>query len=261
MDLRNSFEVPAGRAEAWAVLNDVERIAPCLPGAQLQEIEGDEFRGVVKIKVGPVTAQYKGKAVFVERDEDAGRVVLKADGRDTRGAGNANAVITATLATVSDEVTRVNVHTDLAITGKVAQFGRGVMADVSEKLMGQFADNLQTLIAESGDSASGAAALNGVGIAGAASASIVSDGAVSDNAASGSADCDEAGSDGVASDGAGANASADTPADAVRRIDSPEPEAVDLLDAAGASVFKRLLPVIGSALLLLILRRLLRSRS
>lgn len=222
MDLTNSFEVPAGRAEAWAVLNDVERIAPCLPGAQLQEIEGDEFRGIVKVKVGPVTAQYKGKAVFVERDEAAGRVVLKADGRDTRGAGNANAMITATLETVSDASTRVNVHTDLAITGKVAQFGRGVMADVSEKLMGQFADNLKNLIAESGAEAD-PAALNGASAA--------------------------------------AEATTQPDADGVRRIDSPETDAVDLLDAAGASVFKRLLPVAAGALLLFVLRRVLRSRS
>lgn len=226
MELTNSFEVPAGRDQAWAVLNDVERIAPCLPGAQLQEIEGDEFRGVVKVKVGPVTTQYKGKAVFVERDESAGRVVLKADGRDTRGAGNANALITATLATVSAEATRVDVHTDLAITGKVAQFGRGVMADVSEKLMGQFAENLQTLIATAAPAADD----------------------VSDVAKTESAD---------------APASADESADAegVRRIDSPEVDAVDLLDAAGAPVFKRLLPVAAVAVLLFILRRVMRARS
>lgn len=219
MELTNSFEVPADRAEAWAVLNDVERIAPCLPGAQLQEIEGDEFRGIVKVKVGPVTAQYKGKAVFVERDEAAGRVVLKADGRDTRGAGNANALITATLASVDDQTTRVDVHTDLSITGKVAQFGRGVMADVSEKLMGQFASNLQTLIAESG----------------------------------GAVDTESAPEDQAAD--------AAESADGIRRIDSPETEAVDLLDAAGAPVFKRLLPVAGVAILLFVLRRLLRSRA
>lgn len=234
MELSNSFEVPAGRAQAWAVLNDVERIAPCLPGAQLQEIEGDEFRGVVKVKVGPVTAQYKGKAVFVERDEAGGKVVLKADGRDTRGAGNANALITATLATVSDEATRVDVHTDLAITGKVAQFGRGVMADVSEKLMGQFAENLQTLIAES-DTAT--------------QASEASDAGTVDEASAASQPSDPTSAD------AGSG-------DQVRRIDSPDVKPVDLLDAAGAPVFKRLLPTAAAvAVLLFILRRVMRTRS
>ncbi len=150
MELSNDIEVNAPVEEVWAAFNDVERIAPCLPGAQLQEIEGEEFRGIVKVKVGPITAQYKGKATFEERDKDNWRVVIKGDGRDTRGAGNASALITATLDPVSDAVTKVNVNTDLTITGKVAQFGRGAIADVSTKLMGQFADNLETLLEEGG---------------------------------------------------------------------------------------------------------------
>ncbi len=145
MELNNDFEVAAPIDRVWDVLTDVERIAPCLPGAQLQEVEGDEFRGVVKVKVGPITAQYKGAASFVERDDVGHRVVLRAEGRDTRGAGNAAADITAQLEAV-DGGTRVTVTTALTVTGKVAQFGRGVMADVSRKLMGQFADNLSDLI-------------------------------------------------------------------------------------------------------------------
>src|SRR4051812_46340121 len=129
MELTNEFRVDLPPSDAWAVLTDVERIAPCLPGAELQEIEGEEYRGIVKVKVGPITAQYKGKATFVERDEPGGKVVLRAEGRDTRGAGNANATVTATL--VEDNGgTRVTVTTDLTVTGRVAQFGRGVMADV-----------------------------------------------------------------------------------------------------------------------------------
>jgi uncharacterized protein len=123
------------------VLTDVPRIAPCLPGAELKESEGDEHKGVVKIKVGPITAQYSGVARFVEKDEAAGRAVLSAEGRDTRGAGNARATITATL-TPDGEGTKVVVDTDLDITGRVAQFGRGVLADVSASLMAQFADCL-----------------------------------------------------------------------------------------------------------------------
>ncbi len=142
MELTNEFRVGVAVEDAWAILTDLERIAPCMPGAQLQEVEGDEYRGLVKIKVGPITAQYKGTARFQERDVAAHRVVLKADGRDTRGQGNANALVTATLVPDEDG-TRVTVVTDLTITGKVAQFGRGVLADVSSKLLGQFVDNLE----------------------------------------------------------------------------------------------------------------------
>jgi carbon monoxide dehydrogenase subunit G len=143
MELTNDFRVTVPVAEAWGVLTDVERIAPCMPGAELQEIEGEEYRGVVKVKVGPITAEYKGKATFLEKDESAGKVVLRAEGRETRGQGNANATITATL-TPDGDGTKVSVVTDLTITGKVAQFGRGVLADVSGKLLQRFVDCLET---------------------------------------------------------------------------------------------------------------------
>src|SRR6267378_3712784 len=118
MELSNEFVVPVAIDEAWRLLTDVERIAPCMPGAELQEIEGDEYRGIVKVKVGPITAQYKGKASFIERDEANGKAVLRAEGRDTRGQGNANATITAQL--VPDgEGTHVTVTTDLTVTGRV----------------------------------------------------------------------------------------------------------------------------------------------
>ena len=146
MELSNSFEVARSVEEAWLVLTDLERIAPCLPGAKLEEINGDEYLGIVKVKVGPITSQYKGVATFVERDDANHKAVLKADGRDTKGAGNASAMITATLESVSPTRTSVDVSTDLMITGKVAQFGRGIMADVSAKLMTQFAENLGTML-------------------------------------------------------------------------------------------------------------------
>ena len=142
MELTNEFVVPIAVDEAWKLLTDVERIAPCMPGAELQEIDGAEYRGIVKVKVGPITAQYKGKATFVEKDDAAHKAVLRAEGRDTRGQGNANATITATLEAAGDG-TRVKVVTDLAITGRAAQFGRGVMADVSTKLLGQFVTCLE----------------------------------------------------------------------------------------------------------------------
>jgi carbon monoxide dehydrogenase subunit G len=140
--IENEFEVPAGIDRVWAYLLDVERIAPCMPGAELQSVEGDEYKGVVKVKVGPITAQYKGRASFVERDVPGLRAVLKAEGRETRGQGNASATITATLAP-EDAGTKVLVVTDLTVTGKVAQFGRGVLADVAGNLIAQFAKRLE----------------------------------------------------------------------------------------------------------------------
>jgi len=142
VELTNEFSVSVPVDEAWSVLTDLERIAPCMPGAELQEIEGDEFRGVVKVKVGPITASYKGVATFQDRDDAAHRAVIKAEGRDTRGQGNASATITATLVPDGDG-THVSVVTDLTVTGKVAQFGRGVLADVSGKLLDQFVNALE----------------------------------------------------------------------------------------------------------------------
>jgi hypothetical protein len=148
MDLVHEFTVPVPVDDAWRILTDVERIAPCLPGAQLQEIEGDTYRGIVKVKVGPIQAQFKGQASFVEQDHVAHRVVLKGEGRDTTGKGNASALITAELTSLNASSTNVKVLTDLSITGKVAQFGRGAMADISDKLLAQFVENLNTLIGE-----------------------------------------------------------------------------------------------------------------
>ena len=145
-DRNNEIDVNAPIQEVWEAFNTPERIAPCLPGAELQEVDGNNFNGLVKIKVGPITAQYKGTASYLEKDEDAQKVVIKGDGRDTRGAGNASATITAQLSEISPDVTNVNVRTELTITGKVAQFGRGAISDVSGKLMTQFAQNLEQLL-------------------------------------------------------------------------------------------------------------------
>ena len=144
--LVNEFTVNRPIDEAWAVITDVERIAPCLPGAQLQEIEGDIYRGVVKVKLGSIAPQFKGQAQFIEKDDAAHRAVLKAEGRDTGGRGNASAQITAQAESLSPTSTRVVVSTDLSITGKVAQFGRGIIGDVSKKLMATFAGNLNTML-------------------------------------------------------------------------------------------------------------------
>jgi carbon monoxide dehydrogenase subunit G len=150
MELTNDFTVNAPIDKAFATLTDLERIAPCMPGAQLTEVEGDVYRGLVKVKVGPITAQFKGQASFVEKDEANHKAVLKAEGRDTGGKGNASALITAQLDSLEPELTKCTVSTDLTITGKVAQFGRGALADVSEKLLRQFVDNLETTVLGNG---------------------------------------------------------------------------------------------------------------
>jgi uncharacterized protein len=149
MELKNQFRVSVPIDAAWAVLTDLERIAPCMPGAELQEVEGDEYRGVVKVKVGPITAQYKGTARFVEKDDAQHRAVLRAEGRDTRGQGNASATVVAT-ATPDEGGTLVSIETDLSITGKVAQFGRSIMGDVSTKMLGEFADRLEADVLSEG---------------------------------------------------------------------------------------------------------------
>jgi len=147
MDLNHEFIVNVPVNDAWIILTDLERIAPCLPGAQLTEVEGDTYRGQVKVKVGPIVAQFKGQASFVTRDDAAHTASLKGEGRDTTGKGTASAIITAQLTSVTPTSTKCTVVTELTISGKVAQFGRGALADVSDKLLKQFSENLNQLIA------------------------------------------------------------------------------------------------------------------
>ncbi len=269
MELNNEFRVPVSVPETWKVLTDLERIAPMLPGAQLQEVEGDQYRGVVKVKVGPITAQYKGSATFEDVDEAGGKVVLKATGRDTRGQGNASALITAIM-TPDGDGTKVTVSTDLTITGKVAQFGRGVLADISGKMIGQFVDALEADLIASGEAAKGDAGSSG------------EDPATADGPGGSAAEGTEARRRAAAAAGGGSAASAGDPADQAgassagsngsasvgasaqaRRIESEEVEPLDLLAVAGGSAFKRLAPVaIAVALLVVVLtvRRKRRSR-
>jgi len=266
MELTNEFRVAVPLHEAWMLLTDVERIAPCMPGAELQEIEGDEYRGIVKVKVGPISAQYKGKATFVEQDESTGVAVLRAEGRDTRGQGNANATITATL--VADgEGTKVTVTTDLTVTGRVAQFGRGVLADVSSKLLGQFVDCLEanvlgeapppppappevtSMTAGTTAAAPPAAPAAPPAAAGGAAAPSTSGGGVAVDAEARSS-----------SNGSGTRPDTTAEEPAIRRIQSKPAEPVDLLDAAGAPLAKRALPAAAGALVLFVLLRWRRRR-
>jgi len=199
MDLHHEFPVPVPAADAWRILTDLERLAPCLPGAQLTEVEGEVYRGQVKVKVGPILAQFKGQASFVSRDDTNFRAALKAEGRDTGGKGNASATITAQLESTGATSAKCTVDTQLNISGKVAQFGRGALADVSDKLLLQFVDNLNALIASQPTTTSTTSSA----------------------------------------------APTESPASGVRTIEHSEDVApLDLLDTAGGTIFKRLVPVI-----------------
>jgi carbon monoxide dehydrogenase subunit G len=224
--LINEFTVNRPIEEAWPLITDLERIAPCLPGAELQEIEGPTYRGVVKVKLGAISSQFKGEAHFVERDDDNYRAVIKGSGRDTGGRGNASAEITAQAESLSPTSTRVAVTTDLHITGKVAQFGRGIMGDVSSKLMAQFADNLNEMIDE-----------QGVGTAAAADVETPA----------------PPSTPGDASPTTGTEADA---APQVRKIEGPATQPIDLMEVGGSSLVKRIVPaLVAIVLVLFILRR------
>jgi carbon monoxide dehydrogenase subunit G len=242
MDLNHTFTVNQPIAETWVVLTDLERIAPCLAGAELHEVHGDVFKGGVKIKVGPIVAQFKGEAQFVELDNVNFRAHLKASGRDIGGKGNASATITAQLTPITPMSTSVNVVTDLAITGKVAQFGRGALADISEKLIAQFADNLNALIDREG----GAPAPS-------ASAPVA-------DASSTKAPTTKAPSTKSPATGQVTDASADEPK--IRKIEGPAAEPLNLQSVAGGAMLKRLLPIAGAILgvLLFIVRPFRRRR-
>ncbi|MGI8677134.1 MAG: SRPBCC domain-containing protein [Jatrophihabitans sp.] len=287
MKLEHSFTVPVGIDDAWTILLDIERIGPCMPGAAINSVDGDDFTGTVKVKLGPIGLTYKGKASFIQKDAGAHRAVIDARGKDARGNGTASAKVTATLSESNGETT-VLVHTDLDITGKPAQFGRGMMVDVGNKLIGQFADNLSdTLQADEGDTAA-------AGDAGAATAEPASDDAalraVADAPAAYSAPGGSAGDgpsaevtqatgsassyaapavdgsslassslDGSPADGASVNG---TSATAARRT-PPEREVqpINLIASAGPAVAKRIAgPLAVGALFILIAARRRRRR-
>ncbi len=233
--ITDSFRVAAPIETTWNTLLDIERIAPSMPGAHLQEIEGDEYRGIVKVKVGPITAQYKGAAKLAKVDEAARTIVIDASGRDTRGQGNASATITVVMRD-DNGGTHVDLDTELHVTGKVAQFGRGVMAEVSAKLLKQFVDSLEHDVLGVHEPHAHAAET--------AAAPAQSNGSNGSNGASAPS----------------APSAAET--SGVRVIDSPDVEPVDLMDAAGASVAKRAVPLlVGLLVLFVVIRRARRRRS
>jgi len=227
MKLQNRFTVPVTADVAWAVLVDVERIAPCMPGATLTGREGDAFTGTVKVKLGPINLTYGGTARFVSRDDAARVAVIEARGKETRGTGTAKATITCRLEEVSDG-TDVLVETDLTITGKPAQFGRGVLADVSARLVDQFADCLAAEISPERSAPVGSAESAGAG----------------NEAAPASDQASEPG------DGPGGHGPQAGQPGANRT--GPAAEAIDVLGTAGLPVAKRVVPVLGGILLVVL---------
>ncbi len=222
MKIENEFTVGVPIERAWAVLTDLEGIAPCLPGAQLTGVEGDVYTGKVKIKVGPVTSEYAGTAQFVEKDEETYRAVIDAKGKDSRGAGNAAAMIRAQLRADGDR-TVVVVETDLNISGKIAQFGSAMIKEVSAKLLGQFADNLERKLS-----------------APEAALAQPAEQAVAAN---------------VPAEGPPATVPAANPGP--RIVDHPEPAALDLMSLAGGSVIKRAVPVAIAAVVIAVIAYLI----
>jgi len=248
MQLENTFTIDAPIEKAWEALNTPQTIAPCFPGATLTEYEADTFTGTVKVKLGPISLTYKGKGVYKERDDAAHRVVIDASGRDSRGNGTAEATVVGTMTADGPDKTAVTMVTDMKITGRPAQFGRGVISDVADKIIGQFASCV-------------ASKLQGEEAAGASSSSEGS--APVPAAVSGSASAAGAAS----SNGSTSSATATAPAATAKPAASTAPmkseiDAIDLLDTAGAPVIKRLAPVVGGlGLLLLVIFLIRRLRS
>lgn len=221
MKLENKFTVPAPVDIVWRALLDPERVAPCFPGATITSADGDEFAGMVKVRLGPISLQYRGSGRFTQTDEAAHRTVIEATGTASGGQSTAAATVTATLAE-NGEGTVVTLATDLTITGKPAQFGRGMIADVGGKIIGQFADCLAKSLAPQ----------------------------------------EEAGLPAPASPAPAPSHPAPAPARSapVRLVPPPATEEIDLLDAAGSAVAKRLIPALTALLLLALLIRRLRRR-
>jgi uncharacterized protein len=240
MQLENKFTIDVPIDKAWEAFNTPEMVAPRFPGATLQEYEGDSFTGTVKVKLGPISLTYKGKGVYVKRDDDAHRVVIEAGGRDSRGNGTAEATVTGSMVADGPNTTAVTMVTDMKITGRPAQFGRGVISDVAEKIIGQFAGCVSDRLAPEQVSAPEPAE--------------ATEGAATNT-------------NGAAAAAAGPGLSATPAASAVttpRPATGPmrsEIDAIDLLDTAGAPVFKRLAPVLGAGLLVLLIMVLRRRRS
>jgi len=269
MELDHSFTVPVPPDRAWEVLLDVERIAPCMPGATVEEFDGEVVTGRIKVKVGPVSLTYRGTAKFTERDPDARVVVVDASGKETRGAGTASAAIRASLVP-SGEGTQVSIHTTMNVTGRPAQFGRGVIAEVGGKLVEKFAENLAQMISDGGVGADAAdvglavagPADAGLAVAGPADAGLAGPGPATSSAES-AGDGSAATGSAVATDAGPAPAEpAAVAPPPVRTVTVPpaaqNEDSINLVRLVGPAILKRLLPVAAGIVVLALLGRRLR---
>ncbi|HET6258414.1 MAG TPA: SRPBCC family protein [Pseudonocardia sp.] len=261
MQLENKFTIEAPIEKAWEALNTPQTVAPCFPGATLQEYEGDSFTGTVKVKLGPISLTYKGKGTYISRDDDNHKVVIEANGRDSRGNGTAKATVTGTLVPDGPSRTAVTMVTDMTITGRPAQFGRGVISDVADKIIGQFSACVASKLAPEQASAAAAPASAGADTAAAAGGSTNGSATTAATATATKGPVLTSAPDAPTAPAAAAPASA---AAGVPKAAAPvrsEIDAIDLLDTAGAPVLKRVAPVAGGLLLLLIIFLIKRSRS
>jgi len=270
MELDNDFTVPVPPDQAWDVLLDVQRIAPCMPGATVDEVDGDVVAGRIKVKVGPVSLTYRGTAKFTERDPDAHMVVVEASGKETRGSGTASATVRASLAPAGTG-TQVTMHTTMNVTGRPAQFGRGVIVEVGGKLVEQFAQNLAHLIAGDTAAPADASGSDASGSDASGSDTSVSDTSVSDASGS-SADVQTGASADVRTGASAAEPGAGAPQAAggetavhVATATAPPPvpsneESLNLVKLVGPAILKRLIPVIAAAAIALLSLRIWRVR-
>ncbi len=274
MKLEHSFSVPADLDTVWAAVLDPERVAPCMPGASLSEVDGDSFKGTVKVKVGPIALQYKGSGEFLEKDAAARKVVIKASGKDTRGNGTASATVTVTLRE-ADGATTGSVDTDLSITGKPAQFGRGLIVEVGGKILDSFAACLATKLgpAQAAEPApepapepkpvparKAAKPAKKKEAADSPKLSVVE----TERVETERVETERA--EAVATGAAAGRAAARTAPPVAQRPrlaavePQPESEPIDLLAYAGPSVLKRVLPLVAALVVLVAVFRLLRRR-
>jgi uncharacterized protein len=238
IELDNSFTVPVPPEQAWDVLLDVERIAPCMPGATVTSVEGDEIAGQVKVKLGPLSLSYKGTAKFIEKDPASHTIAIEATGKETRGAGTASATVHASLKPDDAEgQTTVSIHTSLNVTGRPAQFGRSLLPEVSGKLIDQFAANLRALI----DSTNRPAEAE-------------PEAAPAQDAAAATGD---AASAATAAGTAAATQSTAAPAQPVAQLQ--QEDSLNLIKLVGGPVLKRVLPIVLGAALIAIFQRRIRG--
>ena len=243
IELDNSFTAPVPPEQAWDVLLDVERIAPCMPGASVTSVEGDEIAGQVKVKLGPLSLSYKGTAKFTEKDPASHTIAIEATGKETRGAGTASATVHASLKPDDAEgQTTVSIHTSLNVTGRPAQFGRSLLPEVSGKLIDQFAANLAALIDSTNRPAEAEAEPEA-----AAGAAPAQDAAAAGDAASAA----------TAAGTAAATQATAAPAQPVAQLQ--QEDSLNLIKLVGGPVLKRVLPVVLGAALIAIFQRRIRG--